>query len=128
VLIKKLKSMLLIISSVILLVLCIFLAYKFEDENEALSPIAFFVGMIDFVFLIGAMFCIQWEIKVKNKTIEYTELKSAVEQSSEQKELLEKVYEMNADIEKNKSNHNSLWVGWFYSEEIGNLEKINYIK
>lgn len=84
--------------------------------------------MIDFVFLIGAMFCIQWEIKVKNKTIEYTELKSAVEQSSEQKELLEKVYEMNADIEKNKSNHNSLWVGWFYSEEIGNLEKINYIK
>lgn len=123
----------------LLLVACIIGAIVWfgDYDTENFGGVSSFIGLIDLTVLICLIFDVPFERKVKYDIAKYEELKTAVEQvnnmSSElkpiaQKELFEDVYEMNTYIDKNATYYDSWWVGWLYSEEIGKLEKINYVE
>ena len=92
-------------------------------------------GAIIFITLI-VLSCIltnvPWKRSVEYDLAKYNELKTELLQTSDrdivQKELVDKVYEMNIYIEKNRIYRHSLWKGWLYSEEIGNLPKLELKK
>lgn len=122
-----------------LLVACIIGAIVWfgDYDTEAFGGASLFIGLIDLIVLICLISDVPFERNVKYDIAKYEELKTAVEQvnnmSSElkpiaQKELFEDVYKMNTYIDKNATYYDSWWVGWLYSEEIGKLEKINYVE
>ena len=89
------------------------------------------------IFLAGLVLCIlltdvPWKRSVEYDLAKYNEIKTELLQTSDrdivQKELVDKVYEINTYIEKNRIYKNSLWKGWLYSEEIGNLPKLELKK
>ena len=108
-----------------------------DYDTETFGGVSMFIGLIDLTILIFLISDVPFERNVKYDIAKYEELKTAVEQvnnmSSElkpiaQKELFEDVYNMNTYIDKNATYYDSWWVGWLYSEEIGKLEKINYVE
>jgi hypothetical protein len=126
--------MLLIISLVILFGLLLYL--NTETENELLEFVSIFLGLFDILTIIILICLIKWPKIVEKNIIEYNELKTEVEQvykiAPEQKsiipeELFKSIREMNVKIDKNALYCDSWWLGWFFSDEIGNLEKIEYI-
>lgn len=123
----------------LLLVACIIgaIVWLGDYDTEAFGGVSLFIGLIDLIILICLISDVPFERNVKYDIAKYEELKTAVEQvnnmSSElkpiaQKELFEDVYKMNTYIDKNATYYDSWWVGWLYSEEIGKLEKINYVE
>lgn len=123
----------------LLLVACIIGAIVWfgDYDTETFGGVSMFIGLIDLTILIFLISDVPFERNVKYDIAKYEELKTAVEQvnnmSSElkpiaQKELFEDVYNMNTYIDKNATYYDSWWVGWLYSEEIGKLEKINYVE
>lgn len=126
--------MLLIISLVILLGLLLLLNDR--TENELLEFVSVFLGLFDVIAIIVLICLMKWPKIVEKDIIKYNELKTEVEQvykiAPEQKsiipeELFKSIREMNVEIDKNALYCDSWWLGWFFSEEIGNLEKIEYI-
>lgn len=91
------------------------------------------------VYLIVAAFFLQHpnEKKIEQKIQEYNRLKTKTEaiKSLENDDLRnifipdlrKEIREMNREIEVNKNRYNSWWDGYLYSQEIGNLEKIEDI-
>lgn len=123
----------------LLLVACIIGAIVWfgDYDTGTFGGVSLFIGLIDLTVLICLISDVPFERNVKYDIAKYEELKTAVEQvnnmSSElkpiaQKELFEDVYKMNTYIDKNATYYDSWWVGWLYSEEIGKLEKINYVE
>ena len=89
------------------------------------------------IFLAGLVLCIlltevPWKKSIEYDLAKYNELKTELVQTSDrdvvQKELVDKVYEMNLYIEKNKIYNHSWWRGWLYSEKIGDLPKLELLK
>ena len=126
--------MLLIISLVILFGLLLYLNTK--TENEFLEFVSIFLGLFDILTIIVLICFIKWPKIVEKDIIEYNELKTEVEQvykivpeqkSTIPEELFKSIREMNVKIDKNALYCDSWWLGWFFSDEIGNLEKIEYI-
>ena len=109
---------------------------RYADELETCGWV---VGIFMLIFLIICVCAVPWKRNVQYDITKYEELKREVQQVSKmsgkecdltiliKKDLFEDVREMNNYINKNKTYCDSWWVGWFYSREIGNLEKINYL-
>lgn len=97
------------------------------------------VGICVFIALIVCTCSLPWKRDIKYNKAKYEELKREVQQVSKmsekecdltilaKKDLFEDVRIMNNYIDKNKTYCDSWWIGWFYSREIGNLEKIDYL-
>ena len=98
-------------------------------------------GFLIVVFAFGIVVSlseIQWPRQTELLKAEYTELKREVTEVSKmggqecdlsilaKKDLLENIREMNKTIDKHRIYSTSLWLNWFYSKEIGNLQKIDY--
>lgn len=125
----------------LLLAFCVFSIIlgvkRYRDEN--LEALGWVFGVISILALIACLSKVSWKRDVEYDICKYEELKREVQQVSKmsgkecdltiliKKDLFEDVRRMNNYIDKNKIYQNSLWIGWFYSREIGNLEKINYI-
>ena len=106
---------------------------------EELETCGWIMGILTLIVLIICVCVLPWKRDVQYDITKYEELKREVQQVSKmsgkecdltilaKKDLFEDVRGMNNYINKNKTYYDSWWVGWFYSEEIGNLEKINYL-
>lgn len=129
----------LLIIGVLLIFWIVFVIVEVKRDDEDM----FFPGLIlSFIHLIVLAVLVssevQWPRDIEMTRAKYSELKREVQQISEleekecdltviiQKDLFEEVRKMNENIDKNRIYCTSPWVGLFYSEEIGNLEKINY--
>ena len=106
---------------------------------DGLENCGWILGIFMLIDLIICACSLPWKRDVQYDITKYEELKREVQQVSKmsgkecdltilaKKDLFEDVRRMNNYIDKNKTYCDSWWVGWFYSREIGNLEKINYI-
>jgi hypothetical protein len=109
---------------------------KHADELETCGLV---IGILMLIALIICVCVLPKKRDVQYDITKYEELKREVQQVSKmsgkecdltilaKKDLFKDVRRMNNYIDKNKTYCDSWWVGWFYSEEIGNLEKINYL-
>ena len=82
---------------------------------------------------------IQWPRQTELLKAEYAELQKEAKTMSElgehecdlnilaKKDLFKDIREMNKTIEMHRIYSTSPWLNWFYSKEIGNLQKIDYI-
>ena len=97
------------------------------------------MGILTLIITIILISNLPWKRDVEYDKARYEELKREVLQVSRmsaekecdltilaKKDLFKDVRIMNNYIDKNKTYCDSWWVGWFYSKEIGNLEKIDY--
>ena len=106
---------------------------------DGLGTCGWIVGIFTLIALIICVSALPWKRDIQYDIARYEELKREVQQVSKmsgkecdltilaKKDLFEDVRRMNNYIDKNKTYCDSWWVGWFYSREIGNLEKINYL-
>jgi Na+/melibiose symporter-like transporter len=106
---------------------------------DGLEICGWVMGIFTLIALIICVCALPWKRDVRYDITKYEELKREVQQVSKmsgkecdltilaKKDLFEDVRKMNNYIDKNKTYCDSWWVGWFYSREIGNLEKINYL-
>lgn len=113
--------------------------YGNEKYNDGLEVLGWIVGFCTLITIIICICNLPWKRDVQYDITKYEELKREVQQVSKmsgkecdltilaKKDLFEDVRGMNNYIDKNKTYCDSWWVGWFYSREIGNLEKINYL-
>ena len=96
-----------------------------ENAKFTGCAVIFIFGLILTILLAAEM---PWKRDIQYDIAKYEELKAELVQTSDrpvvQKELVDKVYEMNIYIDKNRIKSTSLWVGWFYSKEIGELSKL----
>lgn len=132
--------MLLFTSLTILLIVCIIgFIWGINEDYDAVAEISLFIGIFTLITLTALITELPWKRQVDYDIAKYEELKVAIEQvnnvSSEynnkiiaKSKLFNEIYEMNTYIEKTKIYNDSWWVGWLYSEEIGKLEKLNYIE
>ena len=111
--------------------ICIFKAYK---KNFSGVDLLLYI-LIALSCLIVRM-CKPNEEYVKKKIEYYNNLKGRVEfVESLQTRSIRIIFEddvkkdvkrMNKQILRNRNNYNSFWVGYLYSEEIGNLEELKW--
>jgi hypothetical protein len=113
--------------------------YGNKKYNDGLEVLGWIVGVSALIALIICVCALPWKRDIQYDIARYEELKREVQQVSKmsgkecdltilaKKDLFEDVRIMNNYIDKNKTYHNSWWIGWFYSKEIGNLEKIDYL-
>lgn len=98
------------------------------DGKEAADATGFGIILIASIVSIILLCELPWKKSVEYDIAKYNNLKTEVLQTANcpimQKELVEEVDDMNNYIDKNRIYKTSLWKGWFYSEKIGNLEKI----
>lgn len=110
-----------------------------EEGFDSLFGASLLVGFLDLAVLVILICELPWKKSVEYDIAKYEELKIAIEQvdntSSEnnskivaQSALFEKIYKMNTNIEKHRIYNDSWWLGWLYSEKIGNLNKLNYVE
>lgn len=112
--------------------------YK-ENNGDLFYPGVFLGVLATAIVIILMALEVQWPRDTELIKAEYIELQREVKQVSKlggsecdltilaRKDLFEAVREMNKTIDKHKIYHNSLLVNCFYSEEIGNLPKLDYI-
>jgi hypothetical protein len=107
---------------------------KYNDDLEIIGWLfSVLSAVILIIVLVGAY---PSKARIEYDIAVYDELKTEVQQLSTlggdncelnllaKGELFNKVREMNNYIDKNRIKSKSPWVSIFYSEEIGNLEKI----
>ena len=130
--------MLLFVLIGILLAGSIFVCIKADAwYNDGLLFTSILTGVTSLVILIVLICNVPWKKEVELDKARYNELVIKVSQVSNldpeflpvvlQKDIINEITNMNMYIEKNRIYHDSWWLGWLYSEEIGNLQKINYI-
>lgn len=116
-----------LITGVVLIVFIILGLIGEEKGKDSLSFIGFFGTLISSVVLVCLICCIKTKRSIECDINNYNELKRAVEQTGG-KNLEEKVLEFNNKIDENRVKSESLWISCFYSKEVGNLKKLDYIK
>lgn len=102
----------------------------FYDEDSICGILGVTFGGIPLLIVLTCL--IISRINFPSTIAKYETLKVSVENYrpqdyGDQPDLLKEVLDMNYTIAKHKVKSQNLWVNWFYSEEIGNLEPI-YIK
>ena len=107
---------------------------KYNDDLEMTGWVFSVLSAV--ILIIALAIAYPSKAKVEYDIAIYNELKAEVQQLSTlggdncelnllaRGELFNKVREMNNYIDKNRIKSKSPWVSIFYSEEIGNLEKI----
>ena len=118
---------LLVIDSII----CIIRVYK-----RKFYKIDLLFYLFQLIFCMVLLICKPNEEYVKRKIEYYNNLKGRVEfVESLQTRSIRIIFEddvkkdvkrMNKQILRNRNNYNSFWVGYLYSEEIGNLEELKW--
>ena len=119
--------------------LCIWGDFGGYDGEEAATTLGATLALVSSIAIIILLTEVSWKRDIEFDKAKYEELKRETIQlsnmsSSEcdlnilaKKDLFEEVRKMNNYIDKNKYYSNSLWLNWFYSEEIGNLPKLDYV-
>lgn len=119
-----------LVGLVVLVALVVFVILEIVGENlesDLLQMIGCFGSLISLFALVALGCCIKTKRSVECDINEYNEIKRAIEQTNGEG-LEEKVLEFNKKIDENRVNATSRWIGWYYSEEVGNLQKIDYKK
>lgn len=113
--------------------------YGEKKYAEGLEVCGWIIGICVTIAIIACTCNIPWRRDVEYDKAKYEELKREVQQVSKmsekecdltilaKKDLFEDVRKMNNYIDENKTYYDSWWIGWFYSSEIGELPKIDYL-
>jgi len=119
--------MLLYITSIVITILCIFVAHKLSRKNEDLCIGCSVLGVLAGLVAITMTICLcDLSDSRKSHMAEYNNLKTQLRQSNYAPELHEMVLKMNNKIDNNKIYHENIWIGMWYDEELGKCEKIEW--
>lgn len=123
--------------SIIIGIILVIIGNKHRNSNT--STVGDTMIVFGAVALIVSIMDIQYPKHTELTKAEYLEIQREVQQISRlggqecdltvlaKKDLFENVREMNKTIDKHRIYNKSLWLNWFYSEEIGNLPKLDYV-
>lgn len=121
------------------LILIGFICQFIFAEEDFFKTGGLVMGILTLIITIILISNLPWKRDVQYDITKYEELKREVQQVSKmsgkecdltilvKKDLFEDVKKMNNYIDKNKTYCDSWWIGWFYSKEIGELPKLDYI-
>lgn len=108
----------------------------FKASRRKFSRIDLLFYILIMLSCITVRICKPNEDRVRRKIEYYNDLKGRVEfVESLQTRSIRIIFEddvkkdvkrMNKQILRNRNNYNSFWVGYLYSEEIGNLEELKW--
>ena len=100
-------------------------------ELNCLLEITSVFSTLIFVILLGFALCVPMQVEIIKAN--YHAVKTTIEQARLNKNIskferivaTDRIIDINRTIERHKTFYDSIWVGIWYSEEIGNLDYVD---